>query len=318
MSKHRILTHDDRIIIEKLLLAKKKVKEISEILGFHRSSIYREISRNSDYKNVYYCYLADKKTYKRLSNRGSKCIFEKDNAFHSLVLDLININKFSPEQVSNYLKRLDFDKKISHMSIYRDILKDAQRSKKLYKKSRYKKNKTQPPASSYNKIKGKKPISERPVIVDEKKRIGDWELDTVEVARGKEYLITLVERKSKFLITQKSQTKDSSITADLVIDALKPIKDLVFTITTDNGLEFSKFRRIEEELNTSVYFADPYCSCQKGLVENTNALLRYFIPKRGKQKVERVSYKKLERIENLLNNRPRKTLNYKTPNFLAP
>ncbi len=314
MRKHRTLTHHDRYSIEKLLLANEKVSDIANILGFHRSSIYREISRNKDYYGNYVHYIAEKKSINRVSKRGRKSLLDKDLSLSSIVSDLLTINKFSPEQVSNYLKKLTI-KTLSFMSIYRYIAKDKKNGGDLYKRVRRLRNKRfSSTKESYNTIKGKKHISERPSIVDNKTRFGDWELDTLEVSRGSEYLITLVERKSKYLITQKTTSKDSTIVADLIIEALKPIKDKVKTITTDNGIEFSKFRRIEYELDTSIYFTDTYASWQKGLNENTNGLIRYFIPKKGKNRVSHISYKKLEKIEHLINNRPRKTLKYRTPN----
>ena len=200
------------------------------------------------------------------------------------------------------------------MSIYRYIYKDKKLGGNLHKNLRIGKRRKSYISVIYNHLKGKKHISERPKVVDKKLRYGDWELDTVEVSRGSEYIITLVERKSKYLITQKTKSKKADTVAELIIDALKPIKNIVKTITTDNGVEFSAFKKVEKALDTKIYFTDPYSSWQKGINENTNGLIRQFIPKRGKNKINHISYKKLENIEYLINNRPRKTLNYKTPN----
>ncbi len=155
-------------------------------------------------------------------------------------------------------------------------------------------------------------IDSRPAIVDLKSRIGDWEIDTVTGKNSKGYLITAVERKSKLTLVERVPDRQSESVAKALIKLLKPYKDNVITITSDNGKEFAEHQKIRKKLNADVYFAHPYHAWERGLNENTNGLLRQYFPRQMDfQKIEKEDIKY---VMDRLNNRPRKTLGFATPN----
>jgi IS30 family transposase len=148
--------------------------------------------------------------------------------------------------------------------------------------------------------------------VETRERIGDWEIDTIIGKRYKGAVLSLVERKSKFIQIRKLPKKRSDLVAEAAIDLLNPYEEKVFTITADNGQEFAHHDSIKEQLHTAVYFAHPYHAWERGLCENTNGLIRQYFPKG--LGFERITDNQIQMVMNRLNNRPRKTLGYKTPN----
>lgn len=157
-------------------------------------------------------------------------------------------------------------------------------------------------------------IEQRPAIVDERSRIGDWEVDTIVGKDQKSALLTLVERKTNYLIVRKLNNFKAEDTARAAIRALKEHKERVHTLTTDNGKEFYRHTKISKALKANVYFCRPYHSWEKGLNENTNGLLRQYFPKQTD--FRNISHQEIQRVQDELNNRPRKTLGYQTPSAL--
>lgn len=154
-------------------------------------------------------------------------------------------------------------------------------------------------------------IDERPDIVDSKRRIGDWEGDTVIGKGRKNAFVTMVERKTLFTVVKRIESKHADITADALIASMMSLKASVHTITLDNGKEFAQHERIGNVLDASVYFAHPYSSWERGINENTNGLLRRYFPK-GTDFMK-LSEEEIQTAVNKLNHRPRKTRGYKTP-----
>ena len=154
-------------------------------------------------------------------------------------------------------------------------------------------------------------ISERPAIVEKKQRIGDWEADTIVGAKHQGCIVSLVDRASKYTTLSAAPTKEADGVAQRIIMALRPLPNPIHTITYDNGKEFTQHQHINEQLKCQSYFATPYHSWERGLNEHTNGLVRQFFPKGISLK--HICKKKLQSVENLLNNRPRKALNYLTP-----
>ena len=154
-------------------------------------------------------------------------------------------------------------------------------------------------------------IGKRPKIVEKKSRIGDWEIDTVVGKNHKGFLVTVVDRKSKFVIIKNVPTKEARVVTEALIEMIYPIKDITHTITSDNGKEFAYHKQVSAALDTKFYFANPYHSWERGLNEHTNGLIRQYLPK--KSEFLKVSKDEINMIQNRLNNRPRKVLNYKTP-----
>lgn len=155
-------------------------------------------------------------------------------------------------------------------------------------------------------------IDERPKIVDKKKRLGDWEIDTIIGKEHQKAIVTLVERVSKKTLIGQVGTKKSDFVTAQIIRLLSEIKPYVLTITADNGCEFAQHELIAKSLGADVYFAHPYHSWERGLNENTNGLIRQYIPK-GKDFAE-LTDADIIAIQDKLNNRPRKSLGFATPN----
>jgi IS30 family transposase len=220
---------------------------------------------------------------------------------------------WSPEVICGSMKKA-FNKKLSFKTLYRYIWQDKAAGGKLYKLLPHQGKRYKYGSSKRGTITNRTDISQRPKIVEDKSRIGDLEGDTIVGVRGgdKACLLTLVDRVSKFTIIRKIPNK----TADAVEDAMnKCYDDTVlpfFTVTYDNGTEFANHQNIADNIGCDIYFARPYRSSDRGLNEHTNGLIRRFFPKKtdfGKVTEEEVQY-----VQDLLNNRPRKSLNYLTPN----
>ena len=166
--------------------------------------------------------------------------------------------------------------------------------------------------SAGGQIPNRTSIDKRPRIVASKSRFGDWEADTIVGTRHKGGILSVVERKSKLTRLRKLATKGAAEMKDNTIELLAPLAARVHTITVDNGKEFCEHELIAVGLQAHIYFAHPYSSWDRGLNENTNGLVRQYFPK--KYEFSRISGNDLQQVEDLLNNRPRKTLGYRTPN----
>ncbi len=209
----------------------------------------------------------------------------------------------------------DKQMRISHETIYRWIFLDAQKGGDLYThlRRRHKRRRKQKRYGSGRRfLPGRVSIDERPPIVDQRKRFGDWEGDTLEGAKGTGGLATHVERKCRYLLTAKLSDKKASTMTQQTTKAFRKVpRKLRHTLTVDNGKEFANFKELESKTNLKVYFADPYSAWQRGTNKNTNGLLRQYFPKGTN--LNNVSEKDVALVVNKLNNRPRKCLNYQTP-----
>ena len=158
-------------------------------------------------------------------------------------------------------------------------------------------------------MKGGKSIHERPEVANNRERIGDWEIDTVVGPKGTtSVLVTVVDRCSRKLLAKVEPNRKAQTVTKALLSLLE--NEIVYSITADNGKEFSNYEELEEKLRVPVYFADPYCSWQRGTNENTNGLLREYIPK-GKD-IQTVTQEELDHYVYLINTRPRKVLGFKT------
>ena len=168
--------------------------------------------------------------------------------------------------------------------------------------------------STRGQIKDRVSIDDRPEVVDEKSRIGDWEIDTMIGKGHSGALVTLVERVTNFTLSAQVNTKSAAEVTKATIALLRPFKDAVHTITADNGKEFAYHEKISTVLSADIYFAHPYRSWERGLNENTNGLLRQYFPKNTD--LREVTQSEVRRAVKKLNSRPRKGLEYKTPSDL--
>jgi IS30 family transposase len=203
--------------------------------------------------------------------------------------------------------------RISHEWLYQYVLKDKQAGGNFYRHLRCQKQRRKR-YGTYDR-RGKLPncrsIEERPAIVSTRKRIGDWEVDTLIGKQQKQALLTLTERKSRFTLLGKLSRRTAQTVRQQVCKLLLPVRDKVHTLTSDHGKEFADHAQIAESLQLKFYFAHPYAAWERGTNENTNGLLRQYFPK--KSDLQFVSNKTIEQAMSRLNFRPRKCLAFRTP-----
>lgn len=291
--------------------------QIAKEVGVHKSTICRELQRNSTrFHTAYgsYRYKADYAQCYADERRNAKRHFYK---FTDEVAEFVReklIEDWSPEQISGYGKRWGLFS-ISHERIYQFVIEDKRNGGELYKHLRHMHKTRRRRYGSYSKrcpISNRTMIDDRPSIVDEKVRVGDWEIDTIIGKNHKQAILSMVDRVSKFTLLKKLDAKNSEATMVALVDALDVHKSNVLTITSDNGVEFAKHELVASSLDAEFYFAHPYSSWERGLNENTNGLVRQYI-KKGAE-ITDVTDDDLAIIAAKLNERPRKTLGYKSPN----
>jgi transposase, IS30 family len=312
---HTHLNYLKRCHILALWKAGFNQKQIAKEIGVHKSTISREFKRNLVFvrtKLGSWQYKPDYAQYYANARRKAKRHYYK---FTEEVADFVReklLIDWSPEQISGYAKRWKLFS-ISHERIYQFVIEDKRNGGELYKHLRHKnvKYRKRFSASQRSKIRNRRMIDERPKIVDEKSRIGDWEIDTIIGKNQKRAILSIVDRASKFTILRKLENRTSEATKIALTNALEGYTNRVYTITSDNGSEFAKHEEICQALNVDFYFAHPYSSWERGLNENTNGLVRQYI-KKGAELID-VTDPYLDIIASKLNDRPRKTLGFKTP-----
>jgi transposase, IS30 family len=305
------LTKEQRYEISALKKAGKSQKEIAHLIKKSESCISKELKRNKDERNgEYKAELADKKCQTRHRLKPKK---RRLNASIKVQINLLLEEKLSPEQICGRLKLKGLDW-VSHETIYDYIWNDKKKNGELYKHLRSKGKKYRKRGQKKDKrgqIPNRKGIELRPEIVTEKERIGDLEIDLVI---GKDHLgalITINDRVMRMVKIISVPSKEADVIERATINALQDWK-FIKTITSDNGKEFTNHEKIAQALGIDYYFARPYHSWERGANENTNGLIRQYIPK--KMDFKKLTTEYVQFVENQLNNRPRKTLGYYTPN----
>jgi IS30 family transposase len=300
------LTQEQRYQISALLKMDHNQTEISEVIGTHKSTVCRELGRNCGQRG----YRPKQAHHKALCRRNH-------GHFHILpeTWNLIETKlrlDWSPEQISGWLQRL-YAIPVSHEWIYQHILVDKQAGGELYRHLRCQK-KRHKRYGSYDR-RGKLPnrvsIEERPVIVEQRQRIGDWEVDTIVGKGHHQGIVTLIERKSRFALLSKVEQRTADQVSNAMIDLLLPVSDRLHTITADNGKEFAEHERVAHELQVDFFFAHPNAAWERGANENMNGLVRQYIPK--KRNFASVTNFELIHIMKRLNHRPRKCLDFMSP-----
>ena len=285
--------------------------EIARELKRHRSTIAREVQRNrSQYDGAYRARWAVEKTNgrRRRSRRNRRYTPE-----HFAVIERLLREDFSPQQITGRL-RLEGVQVMSHETIYLHIWADKAHGGTLWRHlrgARKLKRKRYGRHDSRGRLAGKKMIEQRPAIVDRRTRIGDWEIDTVH-GRGKPATVTAVERKSGLVRIGKLPRVGAEETLERAASILGNEPHRIRTITADNGTEFHMYKRLERRLRTKIYFATPHHAWERATNENTNGLLRQYLPKRTCLKD--LTQTHCEVIADRLNNRPRLRLGFHTPN----
>ena len=305
------LTYEQRCQIYALKKRGFSQAEIAKDLGVNQSSISRELARNTGKRGYRYKQANDFAKERRARQQRKKRVMT-DELVLRIEQALVEW-QWSPEQIAGRLAQED-GIKVSHESIYQHIWADKKRGGKLYQSLRQrgkKYNARKAKTAGRGLIPARVDIAERPQIVDEKSRVGDWELDSIIGANHQGAITSMVERKTKLtrLVLLKTPTADA--TSEAIIQQLMPLKEQVLTLTSDNGKEFAGHLKISRALDSTFYFCTPYHSWQRGLNENTNGLVRQYFPKGFD--FATISQEDVQNVENLLNNRPRKTLNYQTP-----
>lgn len=310
MYKHFTIYEREKLHI--LLNQKKTYREIAKELNKSPSTIQREVKRNL---GEYSPSQAQKRAelIRKLTNKNNSKK-NKSDWIVSYIEEKIMKDKWSPEQISGRLK-LENRFSISAKTIYNWIEKGVFENAVYYKSYNFKRmlrrkgKKAKKSDYKRDTFKIKRHIKDRPDIINNRERIGDFEADTILGKQRKSCLVTLVDRKSRLLIVKKIEAKKSQLVEKTIKDMIK--NKVVYTITPDRGSEFSKYEKIEKETGVVFYFTEGGSPWQKGTNENTNGLIREFIPK-GKDITE-YSEDYIKNIEDKINNRPRKCLGWKTP-----
>ena len=312
MQLYQHLTRDQRCQICALKKRGFSQSAIAKDLGLSQGTISRELARNKG-KRGYRFKQAEALAARRCS-AGNKRTTVLTPCLIALVESMLAGEQWSPEQIAGRLVR-SHKIGVSVETLYSHIWRDKREGGTLYKHLRHggkKRNKRSGKNSGRGMIPGRVDIKERPTIVDRKTRLGDWELDSIIGAKHQGSITSMVERRSKLtrLVLQKGPTANA--TRKSIVSRLKPLKKYVLTLTSDNGKEFAEHAKITQILGGDFYFATPYHSWERGLNEHTNGLVRQYFPK-GLD-FATLTNADVQYVEDLLNNRPRKILGYRSPN----
>ena len=282
-------------------------KLIAEAIGKDKSVVSRELKRNANPKGKYsFEYAQDMASLRKER-------MKKPRKLHPwLKKEIIAMiqQDWSPQQIVGRL-RLENKPFVSHETIYKIIRKDKIEGGTLYKHTRHKLKHRKRSVGKKITIKNRVTIDQRPEIVNTKERFGDWEIDTIVGENNRGAIVTLVERKTSFMMMEKLKhgKKAKELTKTVIRLLIAYIN--VHTITGDNGTEFADHQTIAKLLKTKFFFTHPYSSWEKGLVENTNKLIRQYIPK--KTNFNKFNNQQIKEIQYKINNRPRKNLNFYSP-----
>jgi len=307
MSGYTQLTQEERYQIHILKKAGYTQSEMAEMLGRHKSTISRELCRNTGLSGY-----RPKQAHRLALTRREAWRGGRFTAPHWDQIALLLREEWSPDQAA---KRIAHEQgiRISHEWIYQFIYADQRDGGDLHAYLRCRKIKRKR-YGSYSRrgcIPNQVSIEDRPAIVDSRRRVGDWEGDTIIGKGHRGTVVSLVERKTRYTLLAHAPHKTADTVHHCITNSLTPHKARVHTLTLDNGREFADHQEIAADLNVRIYFAHPYASWERGLSENTNGLVRQYLPKH--RELRTVTSEELEYIMNKLNHRPRKCLGYRTP-----
>ena len=298
------LTREQRYQIYSLKKTDVNQTQIAEIIGVHKSTISRELHRNQGQRGY-----RPKQAHEKALKRRNKAKKRIDQNEWRLIDQKLKV-EWSPEQISNKFGPL-YGIQVSHEWIYQHVWADKKQGGELYKHLRRRKKYRKRSGNGDHRgiIPNKTSIEERPEEVETRERIGDWEADTI-IGKGKKgAVVTLVDRKSRFLRMGLVERRTKEAVKDQIIHLLSSLP--VHTITCDNGKEFAAHEEIAKALNADIYFAHPYASWERGTNENTNGLIRQYIPKGSD--FTKLTKDDIAFIENRLNYRPRKCIEFDQP-----
>ena len=314
MRAYKQLTEEDRIEIYAMKQAGKQQNQIAAALGVSPSTVSRELTRNTGLRGYRPKQAQQKALQRRFTARKAVKMTPETLAYIESRLR----QEHSPEQIAERMK-CDGSWRgptVSHERIYQHIWQDKAQGGTLYMHLRIggtkQRRKRRNSRDLRGMIKNRVGIEHRPPIVDRKIRIGDWEGDTVVGKNHQGALVTLVDRKSKLTLMGKVDRYTAEAVEQAIIALMDMLPRRTYTLTVDNGKEFSNHQSIAATLEIKVFFADPYSAWQRGLNENTNGLIRQYVPKGSD--IRTLTNEQIEHIMDRLNNRPRKSLGFLTPN----
>lgn len=309
------LTQDERSAIQTMRAQGHNQAFIAEQLGRSPSTISRELRRNS-VKGQHYCATKAREKYLERKEHCRRPLLCENKELVRRVTENLS-SYWSPEQIAGRLP-IDFPNdpqmRISHETIYQWIyhkpkfhpFRHCLRRRHAKRRQRGGRNVRKVP------IPNRIDIGQRPAVVDKQERFGDWEADLVLGAHQEGVILTLVERKSMLYLTYVLPSKHAEGVAEATIEVLSGMpKGWLQTITYDNGTEFAAHEIVAQALGVETYFARPYASYERGKNENSNGLLRQYLPK--KTSFKKLTQKQLDSYVEEINDRPRKNLNYRTP-----
>ncbi len=307
---YKQLTREQRYAIYLGLQEKKTFTAIARQIRCSVSTISREVARNTN-RHGHYIW---KEAVELTAIRRERSSVNRRIKTHVLkeAIRLLKEKRWSPEQISGWLKRKGVQ--ISKERIYQEIRTNLDEYKKYtHHGMKYRHHQAKPyKQAGRSMIPDRVSIHDRPAEADGK-RFGDWEMDLVVGAEQKSAVLTIIERSQNMFMQTKLPSKKPDDVEKAIIRLLLPYKKFVHTINTDNGIEFRKHKAVCKALDCTVYFADPYCSGQKGAIENMNKILREFFPKGTDFRL--ISQADLDKVQYQINERPRKKLNFSTPKF---
>lgn len=308
---YRQITSEQRYMLAALRMQGLRSSEIAVVLGCHRSTVGRELKRNCSVSDGRY--RADK-AQERANGRRSRS--RRNQQFTTEDFARVNAlleQRWSPQQIAGRLA-IESELSISHETIYRHVWRDKRFGGKLYthlRCARKRRRKGYGHYDSRGRLAGKRHISERPPSVEGRREFGHWEIDTVMGRGSKDCILSLVERKTGLVIIGKLPDRTTASVNARALSIIGPRRDLFATITADNGTEFHDYAAIERRTRTTFYFATPYHSWERGTNENTNGLIRQYLPKGSS--MASLTQRQCSEIAHQLNTRPRKRHAYKTP-----
>jgi len=310
--RYHQLTPEDRYTLAayRKQVPRLSAAEIGRRMGRDRSTISRELRRNCcAHDGGYRAGRAQEQAHARRKRSRRNSHFGPEEW---KLVEMLLKEKLSPEQISGRLRALGLFE-ISHETIYSYVWRDKKRGGTLYRYLRqpFKRRKRYGSYERRGRVTGKRHISERPTAVEDRSEIGHWEIDTVIGTPDGHCVASLVERVIGVVLIGKLRRRNVAALNKRVIEFIKEHPGLFLSITADNGTEFHGYREIEQATGVPIYFATPYHSWERGTNENTNGLIRQYLPKRTSMK--HLTQAQCNTIAGSLNNRPRKRHGYRTP-----
>jgi len=318
MANYKRLTLQQRYLIQTLHQQDKTQQDIAKQSGVSQSTVSRELAKHNQQhsKQVYDA----QKAQQRAGQAKKRTPYKLKGPLLATVIARLR-DRLSPEQISGELHRKATRRVLHHETVYRYVYQHQAAGNKQgpehevltqYLRIRHRKRyKDRNKSSNQQRIANRVSIDLRPPIVETNTELGHWEADTV-IGKGHDgVLLTLVERRTKYVLMVKLGSKHARVLALAAVKALRRSGLPVKTITFDNGLEFACHEYIGSQLGAATYFAHPYHSWERGLNENTNGLIRQYIPKACPISIVKTT--DISWIQDQLNQRPRKTLGYLSP-----